>query len=76
MELEDKIVNNKSYLLENYPNTEMVIEEINMILDFNLSNEKIVEWVRLNQISIGIIEELLKKNESLYDINDGIHHLT
>ncbi len=57
--LEDKILNNKTYLLKNYSNTKMLIEQINMILDFELSDEKIKEWFRLNKIAIGIINNLL-----------------
>jgi len=63
MELEEKIVKNKHYLMVHYPNTEMVLEQINMILDFNLSNEKITDWLRLNKGAIRAIEELLQEKK-------------
>jgi len=61
MELEEKIVKNKHYLIAHYPNTEMMLEQINMILDFNLSNEKIIEWFKLNRGAIRAVEELLRE---------------
>ena len=70
MNLEEKILDNETYLFRYYPNTQMLIEQISMILDFGMSNEIIVEWFRLNKIAIDIINKLL--NEKIFETMDYI----
>ncbi len=62
--LEEKILNNQTYLFEYYPNTKMLIEQISMILDFGMNNDKIKEWFRLNKIAIDIIENLIERHNN------------
>ncbi len=59
IDLESRILENKCYLFKNFPNTEAILSQITMILDFGLSNDKIEEWLRLNKISINLIDEFL-----------------
>ena len=70
MNLEEKILDNETYLFRYYPNTQMLIEQISMILDFGMSNEIIVEWFRLNKIAIDIINKLL--DEKIFETMDYI----
>jgi len=60
MHLEEKILNNKNYLLEYYENIDDILEQITAILDFGMSNKKIERWFRLHSVSIKIIETLLE----------------
>ncbi len=61
MNLEEKILENEIYLLTFYPNTQLILSQISMILDFGLSNDKIDRWFKLNKISINIINEILEE---------------
>jgi len=63
MELEENILKHKEYLLSVYKNTESILSQIAMILDFGLDNDKVHEWYRLNKISINIIYELIEEKE-------------
>jgi len=60
MNLEEKILNNKYYLLEHYENVENILEQITTILDFGMNCEKIEEWFQSQQNSIEIIDNLLE----------------
>lgn len=59
IDLEKRILENQIYLFENFPNSEVILSQITMILDFGLSNEKIEEWFRLHNASVKLIDELL-----------------
>lgn len=61
IDLETQILENRTYLFENFSNSKKLLSQIGMILDFGLNNEIIVEWFRLNRISVNIINELVKK---------------
>ena len=64
MDLEEKILENKTYLRNNYPYTEIILLQITTILDFGMSNDRIVEWIESNRTIINTIYELLdRKNE-------------
>jgi len=63
MNLEERILDNETYLLEYYPNIKLVKEQITMILDFGMNNETIVEWFRLNRITINIINDLIERQK-------------
>ncbi len=63
MELEENILKHKEYLLSVYQNTDSILSQISMILDFGLDNDKLNEWYRLNRISINIICELIEEKE-------------
>ena len=61
MNLEDKILNNQTHLIEHYPNTKVVLSQIDMILNYGMNSDKISEWLRLNKIAINIIDNILEK---------------
>ena len=63
MELEENILKHKEYLLSVYQNTESVLSQISMILDFGLDNSKLNKWYRHNKISINTICELIEEKE-------------
>jgi len=63
MELEENILKHKEYLLSVYQNTESLLSQISMILDFGLDNDKVREWYRLNKSSINTIYELIEEKE-------------
>ncbi len=66
IKIEESILNNQAYLMQYYPSTNIVLSQVSMLLDFGMSNDKIKDWLRLNKISINIIDEILQKrnNES------------
>ncbi|WP_457750173.1 hypothetical protein [Sulfurimonas sp.] len=62
--LEDTIVNNYTYLLRHYPDTQKLLAQITTILDFGMQDENIEHFFQTNRMSIIKIIELLKKNVS------------
>ncbi len=59
--LKDTILNNIDYLTIEYPNTEDILYQINMILDNNMDDDKIDEWFISNKYTIDIINEILER---------------
>jgi len=59
--LEKKILANEHYLTRNYPDTYLVLSQINMLLDFGMNDKKITEWYRTNKTAIQAIYNLLRK---------------
>jgi hypothetical protein len=64
IELEENILKHKEYLLSVHQNTENLLSQISMILDFGLDNDKLNKWYRLNKVSINTIYELIEEKET------------
>jgi len=61
IELEESILQHKEYLLGLNPNTDMILSQISMILDFGMNSHDIKNWLELNKIAINIINEQVDK---------------
>ena len=61
IELEDTILQNKEYLIDSCPHTQEILNQLSMILDFGMDSTQIDKWLRLNQVPIRLIYELLEK---------------
>ncbi|WOE70829.1 hypothetical protein RZR97_04470 [Hydrogenimonas thermophila] len=59
MDLEERILENRTVLIKSYPYTEILLSQINTILDFGISSDKIKEWLESNRTVINEIYELL-----------------
>jgi len=59
IDLEEKISKNCNYLKKLYPQTDLLLEQIQMILDHGISPKERQEWFERNRVAIGIVEEFL-----------------
>jgi len=64
IELEEMILQNKHYLLKVYPDTQEILSQIAMILDFGMDSKKVEEWLAFNRSSLTLIYELLEEKGS------------
>jgi hypothetical protein len=61
IEIEEKILQNRQYLINRYPQTENFLYQLSNILDFGLENKYLEKWFKMNKITIDILTQLIEK---------------
>jgi len=61
IEIEEKILQNRQYLTDRYPQTENFLYQLSHILDFGLENKYLEKWFKMNKITIDILTQLIEK---------------
>jgi translation initiation factor 2B subunit (eIF-2B alpha/beta/delta family) len=56
------IYHNKSYLKRVYPNSMSLLNQIEMILQSNMSEQRMSQWFEVNCYAIKILKEYLEQN--------------
>jgi translation initiation factor 2B subunit (eIF-2B alpha/beta/delta family) len=62
-QLARQIYHHRCYLKKVYPNSISLLNQIEMILQSNMSEQRVVQWFEVNRYAIKIIKEYLQKNK-------------
>lgn len=62
IELRNSINENTDYIISEYPNVNLILKQIDLLLEYNVSDEIISNWFKSNESSIRIINEYIEKN--------------
>jgi len=61
LELQNKINNNLGYLLSVFPIVEQVLEQTHIIMEYEVTDKKIIQWFHTNKYTLLMIDDYLER---------------
>ena len=65
IKLKNIINENIDYIISKYPTVNLILNQIDLLLEHNVSDEMILKWFKSNESSIRIINEYIERTQKV-----------